>query len=165
MQSVESKAYTLTAEKLGIQKEHFEKHIQTLEQAFRNVYDLYLKTLFYHWNYKGSSFMSIHQFLDDQYTQLATYLDDLAERLRMLGVQAPVPSMIGEAHIHHDNTVPDHNSALENLRNDHYTVASFLRRAIESAEAVNDKVTADMLTGQLSEHEKAAWFCNASLEQ
>jgi starvation-inducible DNA-binding protein len=154
-----------TAKRLGIEQEKFLEHKTHLEQAFRNTYDIYIKTWFYHWNFRGTSFLSVHQFLDDQYVLLASNLDEIAERLKMLGLLAPMPQLIGEAQLHLENEVPLHNELLQTLRDDHYTLATQLRSVVEVAEEVNDVVTADLITELISQHEKAAWFCNASLEQ
>ena len=157
--------YNKVAEGLGIHKEGFAEHTQNLEQVFRNTYDLYIKSLFFHWNFKGTSFISIHQFLEEQYTLLAANLDAQAERLRILGVKSRMPQNVGETQIHLNDDVPKHDALLELLRDDNYTVANQLRRAIKTAEIVGDSVSVDLLTTTLEQHEKAAWFCDASRSQ
>ena len=151
--------YNTVAQGLGVDQEGFEAHVQNLEQAFRNTYDLYLKTLFYHWNFKGTSFMVIHTFLEEQYMLLASTLDSQAERLRMLGVKSRLPQRVGEPHIQLSDDVPPHDDLLTILRDDHYTIAKHLRQSIQTANNVNDTVSTDLLTRTLEQHEKAACFC------
>lgn len=160
-----SVGYNKAAKGLGISEEGFENHTSHLEQVFRNTYDIYMKSLYYHWNFKGTTFISIHEFLDAEYTRLAANLDAQAERLRILGVRSRMPQNVGEHQIKLHDDVPAHDEMLQELRDDHYTIASNMRKAIEVSEDVKDGVTADMLTGMLAEHEKAAWFCDASLSQ
>lgn len=157
--------YNKVAEGLGIHAEGFSEHTKNLEQVFRNTYDLYIKSLFFHWNFKGTSFISIHQFLEEQYTLLAANLDAQAERLRILGVKSRMPQNVGETQIHLNDDVPKHDALLELLRDDNYTMANQLRRAIKTAEIVGDSVSVDLLTTTLEQHEKAAWFCDASRSQ
>jgi|GEM_PF-5405593 len=158
-------AYNNTAKEIGLNEEKYEQHKTALEQAFRNTNDLYMKTLFYHWNFRGIAFVAIHEFLEERYTQLAQDLDDIAERLKMQGLLAPIPHTVGEEQIKLVNDVPLHNELLEIFRDDHYAAAKQMRLAVEAAEAVDDVVTADLLTAKLAALEKAAWMCNASIEQ
>ena len=46
---------------------------------------LYTKTRNYHWNYEGDNFMEMHKFYEGQYDELAEMIDQIAERIRMLG--------------------------------------------------------------------------------
>ena len=52
-------------------------------------YTLYLKTHNYHWNVKGPLFNTLHLMFEQQYTELATAVDEIAERIRALGEPAP----------------------------------------------------------------------------
>jgi starvation-inducible DNA-binding protein len=160
-----STGYNAVAKGLGVSEKGFDKHTEHLEQAFRNTYDIYLKTLYYHWNFKGRTFMVIHEFLEQEYTRLAANLDEQAERLRILGVKSRMPQNTGENVISLHDDVPQHDAMLKELRDDHYAISSQMREAIECAEEVSDTVTADMFTAMLAGHEKAAWFCDASLSQ
>ena len=47
---------------------------------------------FVHWNYTGSDFLSIHEFLGNVYEKLQKYDDELAERMRSMDL--PVDSRI-----------------------------------------------------------------------
>ena len=50
---------------------------------------LYLKTHNYHWNVTGELFHSLHEQFEEQYTELAEAIDEIAERIRSLGYRAP----------------------------------------------------------------------------
>ena len=50
---------------------------------------LYLKTHNFHWNVTGPMFNSLHLMFEQQYTQLAAVVDEIAERIRALVVVAP----------------------------------------------------------------------------
>lgn len=52
-------------------------------------YTLYLKTHNYHWNVTGPMFNTLHLMFERQYTELATAVDEIAERIRALGMPAP----------------------------------------------------------------------------
>jgi starvation-inducible DNA-binding protein len=42
-----------------------------------------------HWNVKGPRFVPVHEALEDMYNEFFAHYDEVAERMRMLGVYAP----------------------------------------------------------------------------
>ena len=54
-----------------------------------DAYTLYLKTHNFHWNVTGPMFNALHNMFEGQYTEQWTALDDIAERIRALGFNAP----------------------------------------------------------------------------
>ena len=63
-------------------KEHREKIAAGLSRLLADSYTLYLKTHNYHWNVTGPQFNTLHQMFEVQYTELATAVDEIAERIR-----------------------------------------------------------------------------------
>ena len=57
-----------------------------------DAFTLYLKTHNFHWNVTGSMFNSLHTMFETQYTEQWAALDDVAERIRALGFNAPAPT-------------------------------------------------------------------------
>ena len=62
--------------------EHSKEVSQELSKLLAESYTLYLKTHNYHWNVTGPMFHSLHLLFEQQYTELATAVDTIAERLR-----------------------------------------------------------------------------------
>ena len=60
-----------------------------LSRLLADSYTLYLKTHNYHWNVVGPMFNTLHLMFENQYTELAVAVDDIAERIRALGETAP----------------------------------------------------------------------------
>ena len=60
----------------------------------RFLADSYSYTLsenhYYHWNVTGPMFNTLHLMFETQYTELSLAVDLIAERIRALGVYAPV---------------------------------------------------------------------------
>ena len=69
--------------------EHSKEVSQELSKLLAESYTLYLKTHNYHWNVTGPMFHSLHLLFEQQYTELATAVDTIAERIRALGDKAP----------------------------------------------------------------------------
>ena len=68
--------------------------VKALEQILADSYALYFKTQNYHWNVEGTEFRSLHLLFEGQYEDLAESLDELAERIRTLGVTVPALSSL-----------------------------------------------------------------------
>ncbi|HEY5644093.1 MAG TPA: ferritin-like domain-containing protein, partial [Woeseiaceae bacterium] len=74
---------------LGIEKEDREQIAAGLSKLLADSYTLYLKTHNYHWNVSGPLFRTLHTMFEEQYTELAKAVDEIAERIRALGYPAP----------------------------------------------------------------------------
>lgn len=60
-----------------------------LSRPLADSYTLYQKTHNYHWNVVGPMFNTLHLMFEEQYTELALAVDQIAERIRALGEPAP----------------------------------------------------------------------------
>src|SRR5690606_31617159 len=74
---------------IGISEENREKIALGLNHLLADTYTLYLMTHNFHWNVKGPMFNTLHLMFETQYTELATAVDTIAERIRALGHPAP----------------------------------------------------------------------------
>ena len=63
--------------------------VKLLVPLLADEYVLSTKTRNAHWNVTGPHFSHLHKFFQDQYSELDEQIDDLAERIRQLGVLAP----------------------------------------------------------------------------
>lgn len=128
---------------------------------------LYLKLRNYHWNVTGPHFGPLHALFEDQYTALAGSIDEVAERIRMLGGTAPgsMKAFLKLTRLKEDTGAPPKaNDMIKALLADHEAIAVALRKDIGKAGDLGDEATADFLTGLLAAHEKAAWFLRSHLE-
>ncbi len=74
---------------IGIPQEQREEIAAGLSRLLADTYVLYGKTHGFHWNVTGPMFNTLHLMFMDQYTELWNSLDEIAERIRALGVVAP----------------------------------------------------------------------------
>lgn len=127
---------------------------------------LYMKLRNYHWNYEGDNFSEMHAFYEAQYEQLAGSIDEIAERVRMLGNFATgrLKDMLALARLEEPDYTTDQKGQLKNLLNDHETLIKQLRTDIDEVdEKHKDAGTADLLTGLMRAHEKMAWMVRSYL--
>ncbi|MEJ2276013.1 MAG: DNA starvation/stationary phase protection protein [Woeseiaceae bacterium] len=150
---------------IGIGKKDREAIAAGLSRLLADSYTLYLKTHNYHWNVTGPQFNTLHQMFEEQYTELAAAVDEIAERIRALGVKAP-----GSYREYADLTRVDEGtgdeSAEEMIRQlaiGQETVVRTAREAFPAADTANDEPTADLLTQRMQIHEKNAWMLRSML--
>ena len=151
---------------IGISENKRELITKGLSHLLADTYILYLKTHGYHWNVTGSLFQTLHLMFEDQYTELVTAIDEIAERIRTLGVYAP--SSYAQFHklssIKEETKVPKATDMIKNLIADHETLVQVIRKVSVSAEEGNDGATLDLLTRRVQTHEKTAWILRSLLE-
>ena len=131
-----------------------------LAKLLADSYTLYLKTHNYHWNVTGPQFNTLHQMFEQQYTELAVAVDEIAERIRALGEWAPgsYSAFARLTSIEEEKNVPDAEQMIRELVKGQEAVARTARAVIEAANAANDEPTADLLTQRMQVHEKNAWM-------
>jgi starvation-inducible DNA-binding protein len=74
---------------IGINESNRTAIADGLGRVLADSYALYLKTHNFHWNVTGPMFQTLHTMFEEQYTELATAVDEVAERIRSLGAYAP----------------------------------------------------------------------------
>lgn len=151
--------------------EHQRRDIsQQLSHSLADAYTLYLKTHNFHWNVTGPMFNSLHTMFENQYTEQWTALDDIAERIRALGFNAPgsYKEFMALTSIAEENGL-DETCAWEEMVRQLVTgneaVCRTHRQTLESADEANDQPTVDLMTQRLQIHEKNAWMLRSLLEQ
>ncbi len=150
----------------GIAAEDRQAIAEGLSRLLADSYTLYLKTHNFHWNVTGPMFQTLHTMFEQEYTELATAVDEIAERIRALGHYAPGSyaafgklSSISEA-----EDVPSATDMIGQLVAGHEAVAATARSVFPAAEEGNDEVTADLLTQRMQVHEKTAWMLRSLLD-
>jgi starvation-inducible DNA-binding protein len=151
---------------IGISEKHRVKIAEGLSKLLADTYSLYLKTHNFHWNVEGPMFNTLHVMFMDQYTELWTALDAIAERIRSLGY--PAPGTYREfsrlTSIPETDGVPDALEMVRLLVEGHEAVARTARAAFPAADKGGDESTADLLTQRLQVHEKTAWMLRSLLK-
>jgi starvation-inducible DNA-binding protein len=150
---------------IGISQENREAISAGLSRLLADSYTLYLKTHNYHWNVTGPQFNTLHQMFEEQYTELAAAVDEIAERIRALGVRAPGSYKEYAALTNIEESIGEE-SAEEMIRQlaiGQETVVRTARDAFPAADAANDEPTADLLTQRMQIHEKNAWMLRSML--
>lgn len=131
-----------------------------LSRLLADTYTLYLKTHNFHWNVTGPHFASLHALFEEQYTELAEAVDEIAERIRALGQPAPgsFSAFARLATVREADGAPAAAEMVRLLAADQETVTRTAREVLAIASDAGDEVSAGLLTDRMSVHEKAAWM-------
>jgi starvation-inducible DNA-binding protein len=152
---------------IGIPADSRQQIAEGLSRLLADTYTLYLKTHNYHWNVTGPMFNTLHLMFEAQYTELATAVDLIAERIRALGFPAPGTykdysrlSSIAEV-----DGVPSADEMIADLVKGQEAVVRTARATFPTVEKAADEASADLLTQRMQLHEKNAWMLRSLLEQ
>ena len=154
---------------IGIDTEDRKEIAQGLSQFLSDAFTLYLKTHNFHWNVTGQMFNALHTMFETQYTEQWNALDDVAERIRALGYNAPgsyaefirltsVPEEPGLTE------APDWREMVRQLVVGNEAVCRTARRVLKLSDEAGDDPTVDLLTQRLQTHEKYAWMLRSLLQ-
>ena len=137
-----------------------------LSKLLADSYTLYLKTHNYHWNVTGPMFNTLHLMFEAQYTELATAVDLIAERIRALGHPAPgsYKAYASLTSIKEEEGVPDAKEMIRQLVLGQEAVTRTARELFPAVEKASDEPTADLLTQRMQIHEKNAWMLRSLLD-
>lgn len=134
-----------------------------LARLLADTFRLILKTQNFHWNVTGPNFIALHELFEQQYTELREALDEIAERMRALGVRAP-------ASFEEYERLSSIQDAIEPLAaddmclalaEDHRRVSESAAHVVEAADDIGDEGTADLATARVRVSDKAAWILGA----
>lgn len=151
---------------IGINQQDRTKVAEGLKRLLADSYTLYLQTHNFHWNVSGPRFRDLHLMFEEHYTELATAVDDIAERIRTLGVAAPgtYKSFTELSSIKEVEGVPDAQEMVRILNHSHEQVVLTCRDVLKLAEDAEDESTTALVGDRMTIHEKTAWMLRMMAE-
>jgi starvation-inducible DNA-binding protein len=154
---------------IGISPADRKKIAEGLSRFLADSYTLYLKTHNFHWNVTGPMFNSLHVMFETQYNEQWTALDEIAERIRALGFNAPgsYAEFVRLSSIPEEPGLSDAADWREMVRQlvvGNEAVCRTARKVLDQADDVDDAPTEDLLTQRLQTHEKYAWMLRSLLQ-
>jgi starvation-inducible DNA-binding protein len=139
--------------------------VEGLARLLADTYALYIRTQNFHWNVVGPEFYSLHLLFEHQYKELAEAIDEIAERVRALGLYVDA-SFVGFKRltaIEDEEKVLTSKEMLHHLFRAHEVVIRHARDLCYSADRARDAATVDLMGRRLNAHEKMAWMLKSQL--
>ena len=148
---------------IGINETDREQVAEGLSRLLADSYTLYLQTHNFHWNVTGPRFRDLHLMFEEHYTELATAVDDIAERIRTLGVAAPgtYSDFAKLSAVKEVDGVPSAEEMVDILRAGHEQVVRTSREVLKMAQEADDESTTALVSDRMRIHEKTAWMLRA----
>ena len=150
---------------IGLPARAREKTAAGLARLLADTYLLYIKTYSFHWNVTGPMFVTVHELTEKQYTELALAIDQIAERIRTLGMYAPGSGKqyVELSTLKEETGVPSATNMIKQLVKGQEAVVKTAREVMPLAEQSGDQSTADLLAERTAVHEKNAWMLRSLL--
>ncbi len=149
---------------IGIDAENRGKIAEGLKRLLADSYTLYLQTHNFHWNVTGPQFRELHLMFEEHYTELATAVDEIAERIRTLDVAAPgtYKAFAELSAIDEVEGVPNAEDMVDILTKGHEQIVKTSRQVLSLAQDGDDESTAALVSDRMRIHEKTAWMLRAT---
>lgn len=154
----------MTAINIGINESDRITIAEGLKRLLADSYTLYLQTHNFHWNVTGPQFRELHLMFEEHYTELAIAVDDIAERIRTLGVIAPgtYKAFAELSSIKETDGIPASEEMVDILTQGHEQVVRTARSVLKAAQDADDESTAALVSDRMRIHEKTAWMLRAT---
>lgn len=145
---------------IGIKEQDRVAIAEGLKNLLADSYTLYLQTHNFHWNVTGPNFRELHLMFEEHYTELATAVDEVAERIRTLGVIAPgtYKEFAKLSKVKEVDGVPESKAMVDILTKGHEQVVKTCRSVLKVAQQADDESTASLVSDRMRIHEKTAWM-------
>jgi starvation-inducible DNA-binding protein len=146
-----------------------EKIGDLLKPILADQHVIYTKTRNYHWNITGNMFFALHEKFEILYTELALEIDEIAERIRSLGVIAPgsMSEFLKLTDLkEQDNlVVPNQFKMVENLISDYSSIIDRMNSAAEIIQSeYKDEVTFGQLLTLSEKYQKHVWMLKSLIQ-
>lgn len=159
---------TTTAETTGLATvEGQDRDVEALNQLVADATVFYQKVRHYHWNVEGRYFFELHARFEALYTDWADVIDDLAERVRVLGGRPlhTLANMLENATLEEDPTTPDGVEMMRRLATDLERIHAAIDEERDQAATQYDQGTADLMTRLQVDIEEELWMMRAWLRE
>ena len=134
--------------------------VASLQQLLADFQVYYTNLRGFHWNIKGHGFFVLHGKFEDMYNNAAEKVDELAERILMLGGEPEnkFSEYLKIAKVREIDGVSCGGEALGHVLDTYKYLIGRERELLAQASEAGDEVTVSMMTDYLQEQEKTVWM-------
>jgi len=153
-----------------VSRENRDDHpvVQHLQRQVANAFVLYANYKHYHWQISGPLFRSLHLMFDDFSKEILTTIDEMAERIRMIGPDVQnvqLKQMQDAANVQSSAAGQSVREMLEEADANVLIVIKDMREGAKAADENDDPGTVDLFSKAVQIHEKHEWFLRELLKK
>lgn len=154
-----------TTDYTGLSTVNTTEVVKGLQQLLADYQVFYTNLRGFHWNVKGKRFFQLHEQFENYYNNVAEKVDEIAERILMLGEVPPhyFSEYLKVAKIKESDYVSEGKKAVQNVLETYAYLITEERKVLSLAAEVGDEVTVAMMSDYLREQEKQVWMLTAYL--
>lgn len=136
------------------------KVVNALQQLLADYQVFYTNLRNFHWNIKGHGFFVLHSKFEEMYDDTAEKVDELAERILMLGgvPESKFSAYLKVAKVKEAEVTTCGETALKNILDTYGYLIGEERKVLALAGEVNDESTVALMSDYLKEQEKLVWM-------
>lgn len=154
-----------TLDYLHLDSESTKKTVDGLQELLANLQLYYTNLRGFHWNVKGEVFYSAHERFEGFYDDTAAKVDEVAERILMLG---GVPAhnysdYLKVSTIKESGVVNNHKEIVKLILDYLKVLIGLERRLLETASEGDDEGTVTLIGDFISGQEKNVWMLTSLL--
>ncbi len=148
---------------IGLNNSNLEQVSQQLNQLLADYQIHYQNLRSMHWLVKGANFFQLHEAFEKLYTEAANKIDEIAERILILGYQPlhTFKDYLANASISELSEVGKESELINRLKQDVLVLLNHERKIVKIASEASDEGTIALLTELIPEQEKLLWMLNA----
>ncbi|MCU1335607.1 MAG: starvation/stationary phase protection protein [Bryobacterales bacterium] len=153
-----------------VSQENREDHpvVQHLQRQLANAFVLYANYKHYHWQTFGPLFRDLHKMFDRFAEDVLPTMDDLAERIRMIGPDiknVQLKQLQDAANVQSAGSGQSMREMIEEADANLYVIIKDMRDAARISDDNNDPGTVDLFSKMVQIHEKHEWFLRETLKR
>lgn len=136
-----------------------------LQQLLADLQIHYTNLRGFHWNIKGKEFYFLHEKFEEMYDDTAAKVDEVAERLLMLG-ETPVHTFteyLKTSSIRETSVVSNGDEAVKIILETYRHLIAAERALISDAAEIGDEATVALLSDYITSQEKEVWMLTSYL--
>ncbi len=163
---MENQVKEKTFDKLGFNQEEAGEIVGALNLLLANYAIVYQKIRNYHWNVVGDDFFEIHEKLEEEYTAASEAIDQIAERVRILGFRplSTYAEFLEHADIEEPKGAVKSSDMMPDVVSDFQTLLSFMIDVADVATEFGDLGTETLMRSMVTDLEKKNWMYSAYLQ-
>lgn len=142
-----------------------ENVINQLNQVLSDLQVVYQNLRTMHWLVKGPEFYMLHKLYEEYYTETAEVIDEVAERILMLGGEPlhTYTDYLAHAKLEVLTSVSKGKNSLDKVHADYLYLLNRYRNVLKIAADNSDEGTVALFSDLVSSTEKKIWMLNATL--